>query len=285
MRVFKILGQNIYDPIYFRVVRSETTGAAIKYYYKLVVILAFVITIFFSLALVPALLIFSKLVENQGSSWYPSDLTLTIKEGKVSTNVAEPYQVPFPVEWRNKAELAKDPLAKDWENLIVIDTKNDFNFDRFKDYRAPVWLNADSLIYQDQSGVVIKPLPREVSLIIDQKKIDSWMAKLSPILTALIPISVVGLFLLLLVTFSIYLLVLLVVALLVILIGHLKQIKLSYGEAYRLTIHAATLPLILSAVSWFLLPFINFHFLPTIILLFIVTLNLKDEEELVVTPI
>jgi hypothetical protein len=94
MKIFKTIGKNIYDPLYYRVVRAETTGASLKYYYKLVLILALVLTILFSVVIIPAIIVFTNLVKTDGPNWYPADLVVTIKEGKVSTNVAEPYVVP-----------------------------------------------------------------------------------------------------------------------------------------------------------------------------------------------
>jgi len=256
MKIFKTIGQNIYDPIYYRVVRSEPLGSSLKYYYRLVLLLALIITIFLSLIFVPPLVAFTKLVKTEGATWYPAELTVTIKNGQVSTNVLEPYKL---------------------KNLLVIDTKNSFNLDQFKAYQTPVWLTADSFIYDDNNGITIKPIAKEVSLVIDQAKISSWISKLSPLLTILVPLLVIGLFLMIIIAFSFYLLALFLVALFVILVGRLKQIKLSYGEAYRVAVHAATLPLIISALAWFLAPFANLHFLPTIILLLIAAVNLKDQ--------
>jgi len=286
MNIFRTIAKNIYDPIHFRVVRSETNGAAIKYYYKLVMVLALILTVIFSVIFVPALLSFTKLIKTEGATWYPADLVVTIKEGKVSINAPEPYKFPLPVSWleqMKKVETTNKPNAKNWdlENLLVIDTQNQFNLDQFKTYQTPVWITADSFIYEDNNGINIRPLAKEFSLIIDQAKVSYWIGQITPFLNALAPILVIFLFLVLVVAFSVYLLTFFLIALLVMLIGRLKQIKLSYGEAYRVAIHAATLPLIISALSWFLVPFANLHFLPTIILLLIVAFNLKTEEGLI----
>jgi len=275
MNIFKAIGKNIYNPIHFRVVRSETNGAAIKYYYKLITVLALILTIIFSVIFVPVLLAFTKLIKDEGATWYPADLILTIKNGQVSTNIPEPSKFPLPPSWQEEVK------EKKLESLLVIDTKNNFTLDQFEDYQTPIWLTANSLVYQENNGIVIKPIPKEFSLVVDRAKIGSWISKFSPALTALAPLLIVGLFLMIIIASSFYLLALLLIALFVMLIGRLKQIKLSYGEAYRVAIHAATLPLIISTLSWLLVPFANLHFLPTIILLFIVTINLKTEEGLI----
>lgn len=46
---------------------------------------------------------------------YPDGLTLSIKEGTVSTNVNEPYSIIFPEAWRSPKEVMP-------ENLLIIDT-------------------------------------------------------------------------------------------------------------------------------------------------------------------
>jgi len=286
MKRYRTISKNIYDPIHFRVVRSETNGAAIKYYYKLILVLALILTIALAVAFVPAVWSFSRLVQTEGATWYPADLTVVIKEGKVSTNVLEPYRFPLPASWRQKIEEGEnvaDPKTKDWdlENLLVIDTQSSFNLEQFAAYKTPVWITADSFIYEDNNGITIKPIAKEISLVIDQAKVSSWIGVISPFLTFLAPILVVALFLSLVIILSSYLIALLLVALVVILIGRLKQIKLSYGEAFRVAVHASTLPLVISTFSWFLVPFADLHFLPTIILLLVVAVNLKTEEGLI----
>src|SRR3989344_1428441 len=129
MNIFKAIGKNIYNPIHFRVVRSETTRATIKYYYKLITVLALILTIIFSVIFVPVLLAFTKLIKDEGATWYPADLILTIKNGQVSTNIPEPSKFPLPPSWQEEVK------EKKLESLLVIDTKNNFTLDQFEDYQ------------------------------------------------------------------------------------------------------------------------------------------------------
>lgn len=283
MKLLTEIRNSIYNPIYYRVVRSESTKKALGYYYRFTLTLAVILTIIFAIIFVPLLTIFTHIVKGELANWYPAELELRLHNGEVSSNVTEPYKIPLPEKWRE--EISKSDQAKlgDLENLLVIDTTHEFDLKQFEAYKTPAWLTKNSLVYyRDHDRIAIEPLANyKTDLTVNQTLIRDWITKLSPFLAILAPAAVIAVLVGLIVAFSLYLVGLFLVALLVMLVGWLKQIKLSYWEAYRIAIHAATLPILLRFLLGALTPFIGLNFLPTILLLCVVAFNLKDEEGLI----
>ncbi len=286
MSIMKLLTEirnSIYNPIYYRVVRSESTKKSLGYYYRFTLTLSVILTIIFAIIFVPLLTLFTQIVKGELANWYPAELELRLRSGELSTNVTEPYKIPLPEKWREEIMESDQVKLGDLENLLVIDTTHEFDLKQFEAYKTPAWLTKNSLVYyRENDRIAIEPLANiKTDLTINQTFIRDWITKLAPFLTVLAPVAVIAVLVGLIVAFSLYLLVLFIVALLVMLVGWLKQIKLSYWEAYRIAIHAATLPILLRFLLGALTPFIGLNFLPTILLLCVVAFNLKDEEGLI----
>lgn len=273
MGLLQEIRNSIYNPIYYRVVRSESNKKTIGYYYRLTLILALLLTIVFALVAVPLITTFTSLLKSQAKTWYPSGLEIKIKGGEAFANVAEPYALPLPAKWQNAST----------QNLLVIDTKHDFDLKKFESLKTLAWLTKNSLIYYRDNQLVIQPLSNLKDLTINQAVFDNWVGLVSPFLTALAPLVILLIFIFLVIGFSLYLVWLFFVALLVVLISRFKQIQLSYGEAYRISVHAATLPILVRVLFSFLAPFASLYFLPTLLLLCLAAINLKDEEALIAT--
>ena len=255
--------KNFYHPEFYQEVQRAPLSRAFKHYYRLVVLLALILTVAVAVEVVPGAIEFKAIVENQAANWFPAELNLEIKDGQVKTNVREPYVIPSP---------GKSPPFK---NLLVIDTQTDFDLKQFNEAETLAWLSRDSLIYRREGSIVVESLKRFPSLTLNQAKIAGWLARLSPWLTALLPILIILIFLGWLAFFSSYLLALLVLALVIRLFGWFKGARLNYGQAYRVALHAVTWPLILKTLAWLVAPGASLFFLPSILLLLIATINLR----------
>src|SRR3989344_5611684 len=79
---------------------------------------------------------------------FPAELTVTIENGEARSNVEEPYFIEFP----EKLEMLGDRDSD--RRLAVVDTRNEFTPERFREYNAYVWLGRTSLIFGDENGEI-----------------------------------------------------------------------------------------------------------------------------------
>src|SRR3989344_2786792 len=152
--IFKNIKKSIYSPGYYHELLAKPFSYSMKYYLLFAVLLSFIVALFFSLAATPELkLRLDESLEKAATS-YPAELKVEIKNGQVSTNVQEPYVVKMPEDFKNNEELTiNGSKPQDFQNLIVIDTKNDFsNVNQFTSYDTALLLTKDSIIYYNKEG-------------------------------------------------------------------------------------------------------------------------------------
>ncbi len=202
--------------------------------------------------------------------YYPAELTLTVKGGVISSNVTEPYFI--------KAEGDKEGR----ENLVVIDTKNDFNRELFTKYDVGVWVGKDFAVSaKRKSSVEITDLKQMPDFVLNQEKLTSWADKIGSYHFLLS----IGLFFLIFFAFmgffTLKLIWLFIMALIIFLYCKARKISMSYKKSYQIALHAVTVPVILSSI--FIISGIQepFTFFFTLILLAIALANIKKPDAIV----
>lgn len=268
---------SIYGPDFYSDLKNKPIGKSFRYYFELASIIALFTTIAFSIFVVPKVNSFLNNFGDTVVSSFPADLEVRLMDGKVSTNVVEPYIVPVPESWENNGELP------DFENMVVIDTKESFNLDKFREYNTFALITEDSFVYENESGrISIQSLSSVPNVTINRTTITNWTEKTQP-LARVIPflLPILG-FIAILIAYVFNLIYVAIVAVLVMLILRLKKMETSYKHAYHISLHAITLPIILSFFSS--TSGINsFSFFPTIVFIVIVLINFKEKPQLVVS--
>ncbi len=70
---------------------------------------------------------------------------MTVKNGELSTNVQEPYAIPFPEKWRALLTDETDPSSRITANMVVIDT--DANVEDYAAADAMVLVTKKAVVY------------------------------------------------------------------------------------------------------------------------------------------
>lgn len=200
-------------------------------------------------------------------NYFPNELIVNIKNGQIITNVKEPYFI-------------SSPDQKDFNNLLVIDTKTSFTATQFNQYQTIAWLNKDSLFYRTGGSDIrafdlsqireFKVDKNFVSLLINQ--FTPWIKFTGPILLAL---AFLGIYLI----YLFYLVYLTFISLLIWALGRIFGWGLSFAGSYKIGLHAITLALLVDLTLSLLRPWLNitgFPFMVAVITLGVVILNLKS---------
>lgn len=219
---------------------------------------------------------------------YPSELEITIKKGRVSTNVEEPYYLPLSkIEKIFSEDKVLGETTTNVKNLLVIDTKG--SVDNFRDYQTLALLTERSFVILDKNnGNKFFTFDENINLTINQALVDNLITKIKPFFGYVVPSLIVVVFLSLL-TFkpSYYLFYLLFFALVLLILSKIIKAEVTYKKSYQIGLHLCTL----TATLFGLLSVFGFHlsfpFLQTIILLVWVGIGLnsvKREIEAQTTP-
>ncbi|HTY39743.1 MAG TPA: DUF1189 family protein, partial [Candidatus Paceibacterota bacterium] len=179
---------------------------------------------------------------------FPSNLTITIKDGQASTNVSEPYSMPFPDKLRPPADSKQKAPA----NLLVIDTQSDSSPSKFSSYDTFILLTKDHVAYGTPDRMTVEQLKTFPDTKIDKQGLQDFANQLSEFAKWLAPIVVIASFLLYCFLFAWNFLYALFGALVVLIIGRFRKTNYRYGEAYRIALHAMTLGVLVNII---LLPF------------------------------
>lgn len=273
---FRTLRKSLTSFPYYKEILKAKFSFSFKYLYFLLYLINLVLGIWFAVAIVflmPLVPNFLAQVKDVAYKSYPSELVVTIDNGKVKTNVKEPYFIDFPKEFRNVGGL---------ENfrLVTIDTKAQVG--DYPKYNTVVLVTGDSVVYPDSSSgsratgtYKVVPLSQAGSagqkMVIDKAGYDKVVTSLLPYLNYVKPLMWVGVFL------SIFLLpflgasmamigklvYLLITSLIVLLVIKIMKKTYSYSQIYRISMHGLTLPILISFVLG--LFGINIQFLYTIV--------------------
>lgn len=253
MKLLQRVESSIYDPSFYRTVGQRRLSGALGYFALLVLALSLFISA------KPFIDIAGFAFQSSGeraalreevASVYPDELVVTIENGSVSTNVPEPYFVPFPESF--KEAFVGDGRAP--ENLLVINTKKSISSDDFEAFDTFVILGGDSIgVYQpERQKAQIQGLAGLAgeSLVVDKEEFvsmtgtaEKFMRWIAVALLFLVPIIVFFM------SAFAYLFYLLFGALLIMLVAKLRGVRLGYKEAYKAGLYLLTLPMLYEVIS------------------------------------
>jgi hypothetical protein len=276
MNFLKKIKSSIYDPEFYSGLADKTLGSSIKYFFGLIFVISLVSVLVMSVTFVPKVKAFLVSFGNEIVSNYPQDLEVRVDAGVASTNVAEPYFIKIPNSLRE--DVQNNDLAN-YDNLMVIDTKSDFNLDKFDGYKTMSLLTKNLFVYRDDKGkITIQELKGVTNIKINHTTVVYWVNKFKPFVNAVpYALPILG-FIAMFVFYIFKLLYLIVPALIIYFISRLRKIDLTYKKSYQMALHAMTLPLLLYIV----LPFVgvgSVPFLFTAILVIVFLVNQKKQVD------
>lgn len=273
MNFWRTIVASIYNPEFYsdKVLGRQTRPW--RYFFKLIILLSLVLAIVGSAQLTPPLkqlLGFS--IDWLGRS-FPSELLLTIKDGRAMVVPEKIYQFPL---WPETALELPEATTK---FVLVIDPtiKNDeLSLEKFNNHQTLLLLTSEFLMSglpPDKISTV--SLVKFPALTVDRPTLDSWLTKIDrllPTLWLLVGLLIlVGAFLFMVTT----LVALLLLAFIVQLIARFKKLSIGYRQAYRFGLHATTLGLISQSAILLFWPGHSWYGLSIILFLLVTALNLK----------
>ena len=280
MNFLKDVRASIYGPGYYAGLKEKPLGYSIKYFFLLILCLAVISAGVMLFTVIPAINGFLTSFGQQVVAYYPDALQITIANGKVSTNVPEPYFLKLPPALQDRLTQSSDAVSgsSSIQNLLTIDTKDPFTIDEFRNDRTLLLLTGDSIAYEkDQQGqsIVVQPLGASTTIAIDKAGVISFVNKAQPYLKimdwAIAILMPIGIFCAL----AFRLVYLFFLALLIWGLARISKLEAGYQQSYRWGIHLMTLPLILGTLFWLIAPSFGFPFFFTVMALIMAGINLK----------
>jgi hypothetical protein len=250
MSFFEQVKFSIYSPEYYRDIARRSFGNSIKYFFILVLLLTCVRSLF---DITTIFVDFNINLQNDFEAikkYYPADLVIQIKNGKITSNVTEPYYFSF-------EKLGKRSANSNLMYFVIIDTHTPYSPDAFYQYKTFTWLTSDSIVYLSKNGIKIINLSLIKDFKLDQNVLNSQSSKLGP-LSFLLSVSIffVGMITIYISQLK-FLISILGVSFLVWILGKVLSIwNNTFTEIYKQSIHAITLSMIVGIVTDKLL-FIN----------------------------
>lgn len=274
MNIFEKIKNSIYSPKYYSEVIAKPFSYSFKYLLVFALLFALVFTIGMTIKFVPVIKMLQEKAP-QLANYFPQELTVTIKDGKATTNVQEPYFIKAPQNPNDK-----NNVQSDMENLIVINTKDKFDVDTFKSYKTFILLTADSVVYADKDNkITINSLSSIKDFKLDRGQVVSFINMAKPLLAILYPIVFVGAYIGGFLVVLLQMVYLIFGALLIWLVAKIKGIKLGYKKSYIVGMQLMTAAIIITSVLGAISQKLTFTFLFSILLILSAALNLKRGTE------
>ncbi|MEI7424527.1 MAG: DUF1189 family protein [Candidatus Staskawiczbacteria bacterium] len=266
MNIFTKIKNSIYSPKYYSEIAEKPFSYFFKYFLVFALLFALVFSIVVTIKFIPMVKTLAEKAP-QLANYFPQDLKITIKDGKTSTSVAEPYYIKIPEDLfrRNNTDVATV------ENIIVIDTKNKFDIDKFNSYKTMALLTEDSIIYIEDGKISIQSLSSINEFSLNRAVISNFVEMAKPIINILYPIIFVGGYIAgyMVVIFKMF--YLLFGALLIWAVSKINGLNIGYKKSYKLGMPLMTGAIIITSI----LGSLTFPFLFSIILIVSAMVNLK----------
>ena len=280
MNIFIKIKNSIYNPNYYSEVIGKQFSYSLKYYLVFALLFALVFTVVATIRLIPVVNILSEQATKL-PDYFPQELILNIKNGKVTTNVQEPYFIKFPQNF-DKNDIQSD--VADLENIAVIDTKDKFNIDTFNSYKTFMLITSDSVVYIDKDKTSIVSLSDVKDFTLNRDIIAGFVNKAKPFLVILYPFIFIFAYIIGFAAVLIKLAYLLFGALLIWLIAKIRGLKIGYGKSYQTGMHLMTSAIIIVSILNAISAKLTFIFLFTLILILSAALNLRKNIAQSATP-
>lgn len=274
MGFLKTIQSSIYNPSFYSQIKHRSLGSALKYFFLFILLLTLINTLFLSYDLGIKAPEEAKKFITQTVNSFPSDLEVSIEDGQVSTNVQEPYFMPFP---------QSNSQYNGLNNILVIDTKTPFSSTQFNQYKTLAWLTKDSLFYQNREfDNRSLDLSKFDNIKINRQFVEGLVAKINPWLNLAGPILILAVFIGLLLAFSFNLTYFLFLALFIFFLSSIFKWGLNYSASYKTAIYSSTLAFLVDLVLFntgAYTGFFGFPFLFTLTALCVTTINLQNAEK------
>lgn len=273
MRKVKIFTRTFWNsltkPSYYKDIKEARLSFSFKYLLSLFLLVSFIVGVSISARTLGFISQTPKFVKDTKSfmaETYPKELKLTLKEGKIITNVKEPYFI----------DLAEDKKAaiEPFTHFIAISTKG--NPEDIKNLDSLFLLTSDNLIVSEGTASgsyrvislnnALSKIPNGVSM--DKSLFTSILDMFTPYALKVLPRIIIAISLLILILYPLLrgtfgfifeAIFLLPASLVIFIVAKIAKKKLSFKKTYQMSLHGATIPVTLSFIFGFsgLYPYVS----------------------------
>lgn len=255
-RFFQVVWHSAIDFPYYKDIFQAPFSFSLKYLFVLLFLVNLIAGIFFAQklsTLIPRIPTIVNDIKIMAKEFFPDDLVITINNGKIRTNVDEPYFIKLPKKWSTTDN-------KEFSHFITIDTKA--NVEDIKKYKTVMLITKSNIVIVDKdTGYRVQTLDQIKGYYqIDKYIYNNILKKLFPYLNYL----TIVIYVLMIITIIIFPVLavffvlsgkffyLLFFCLILLFISKLMKTKLGYRKIFQLSLHGLTVPIILSTISgWF----------------------------------
>lgn len=273
--IFETFKQSVYNPIFYQNALTAPMSGIVRYYVKCSLILSVMMTIALGASLIPQGVAFVKdSAPEMVKNYFPAELTIHIEKGLASVNVPEPYIIA------GKDGTQSILKEQGLENMLVIDTKHDFDMNKFEEYKTFALITKSEIVTQsDQGQITIQDLRIFPNVAINQEWLLSWVEKTNNSIGYIVLVGLVGTFIAMLFGYLKYFIVLLLFALIPLFIAYLKDITLSYRNAYKISLYAIVPALALKTIINIFGVFSIPAYFTLLVFMLVIAVNMREKEE------
>jgi hypothetical protein len=251
MKIINDIKNSVYSKPFYKSIENLDFVSIWKYFAKISLIQALLLTIILSIYIIPLLSsLFSQESKTKISNYFPAELVLNINKGQVTTNVQEPYVIPYSKIDNSVSELKNKKRNLRSENFITIDTKTQFSLGYFEAVKSDVLLTKDHMVLRKSNGqITIEPLKNFPDVSLSRAKIFEWISNSQPFFKFVIPIAVAFYFIAILIGSVVSNLTFLVISSFIIWITlKIQKKKINFEQIYKQALYAITSLLILEVI-------------------------------------
>lgn len=243
---FRIFWKSISSLAYYRDVVKAPFSFSLKYFAAFSIIMGLLLTVVTSLVILPPVTKFATRLATRAQILFPPDLVITVKNGELSTNVAEPLRFPIPFELFTD----QTPAISDQKQIYLMTIDTEARAADFPKMQSIILVTKTSLVISDErDDYRIFSLKDFDDTTLDKPAVDQFITTLLPLLRllpALLVTFLLGVFLVLLPLTR--LLSLLLLSLLLAIAAKLMNISMTYSKLYQIGLHALTLPILIQII-------------------------------------
>lgn len=267
---FRTLVKTFTSPSYYADILRAPFGFSLKYFFFFFFLYSAAGTAVFLVQFIHPVSTYVSDLPDAIRTIYPEELEVYIKDGLISTNVAEPYAIPiteanglFPLLSHSGIS---EGLSAPVENFLVIETSG--NAEDFADYKTLILMTQKSIVMADSQGTRLYTLDSLINKTITRADADALSEMITPFVKLFLPATIVlTLFGLFVFATSFYTTYLLFFAFLLFLLSKIMRAGLSYKASYKFGLHMCTITAAVLGILG-LVPIIpDVPFLQTVLLL------------------
>lgn len=280
-RFLTITWRSAIDFSYYKDIVKAPFSFSLKYLFFLSFVINIVSGIIFSQTIfkfIPQIPEKVEQIKKIAKEFYPDDLIITLNNGKLRTNVDEPYFIEFP---------ANSNTDKNLVHLITIDTKA--SVEDIKKYKTAVLVTDNALVFPDKNAGYRIQFLSDIKgyYSINQHTYNMIISKFFPYLnylpyvayTLIIASILIFPFFMALLSLFGHLIYVLIMGLALWLMVKLMKLEMSYGKIIQLSLHGLTIPIVFSIASqWFNFSMPNLSYSLIFLLLMTVCLSKLKEK-------